>query len=229
MLRQSTGRKLYRSALQAALALATAVIIIATPSGGHADLIDELHKMGGGAAASPEQSPAPALPSTPPLGKFAATGRITESIAVGACPGSIEASACGGGGCDAVSITGPVSATSLGKSTLTACLTITNLTSSIFASCLNGLGTGTITASNGNSITLAIGGLFCLGDAIPPVTPTTAIFVGTDSYSVEGGTGPFTTAVGTGTVASSDVITNLSGVPITGTGQITIAGTLAKK
>jgi hypothetical protein len=231
MLRQSTGRKLYRSALQAALALATAAIVIATPSRGHADLVEELNKMGaaaGAGAASAQPSPAPAVSATP-LGKFTATGRITESIAVGACPGSIEATACGTTSCDALSITGPVSATSLGKSTLTACLTVTNLTASIFASCLNGFGTGTITANNGNSITLAIGGLFCLGDAFPVPTPTTAIFVGSDSYAVEGGTGPFTTAVGSGTVAFSDVVTNLTGVPIAGTGQITIAGTFAKK
>jgi len=227
MLQQSTGRKLCRSALQGALALATAVVVIATPAGGHADLIDELHKMGGGGPASTEQAPVPAV-SAMPLGKFTATGRITESIATGACAGSLEVSACGTN-CDAVSITGPVSATSLGNSTLTACLTITNLTSSIFSSCLNGFGTGTITAHNGNSITLAIGGLFCIGDAFPLPTPTTVIFVGTDSYSVEGGTGPFTTALGSGTVAFSDVITNLSGVPIIGAGQVTIAGTLAKK
>jgi hypothetical protein len=227
MFRQSTSRKLYRSALQGALALATAVAVIGTPVGGHADLIDELHQLGGGGAASTEQSPAPEV-SGAALGKFTATGRITESIATGACPGSFEASSCSSG-CDAVSITGPVSATSLGNSTLSACLTVNDLTSSVFSSCLNGFGTGTITAGNGNSIKLAIGGVLCIGDAFPVPTPTTAIFVGTDSYSVEGGTGPFATALGSGTVAFSDVITNLSGVPIAGTGQVSIAGTLAKK
>jgi hypothetical protein len=227
MFRQSTSRKLHRSALQGALALATAVVVIGTPVGGHADLIDQLHQLGGGGAASTEQSPAPEV-SGGALGKFTATGRVTESIATGACPGSFAATSCTSG-CSAVSITGPVSATSLGNSTLAACLTVNDLTSADFSSCLNGLGTGTITAGNGNSIKLAIGGVFCIGDAFPLPTPTTAIFVGTDSYSVEGGTGPFATALGSGTVAFSDVITNLSGVPIAGTGQVSIAGTLAKK
>ena len=214
--------------LSSIFALAATVAIIATPSGGRADLIDEINKLGaGGGGASGAASSLPSLAATP-LGKFAASGRITESIATGPCAGSVEASSCSSG-CDAVTITGPVNATSLGNATLSACITITSLTSGSFSSCLNGLGTGTITGGGGNSIKLGIGGLFCLADAFPLPTPTTAIFVGNDTYAVEGGTGSFATAVGTGTVSFSDVVTSLTGSPIPGSGQITLGGSLAKK
>ena len=196
------------------------------PAAAHAEVVDQISHLLSGSGQSTQQAKVSGN-SAAPLGKFSASGRVTESIDTGACPNSIEASSCSTGSCDAVSITGPVNATALGRSDLSACVTITDLSSTTFTSCFNGLGTGTITGKNGKSITFGIGGLFCIADAFPAASPTTVVFTGTDTYAIEGGTGAFSNAVGTGTFSFSDVITNLTGTPIVGSGQMTMVGSFA--
>lgn len=209
--------------------LALGAIAALIPLSVHADAVDEINSLiSSSAPTAHEQAKTSASAANAPLGKFAASGRVTESIDTGACPNSPVASSCSSG-CDQVSITGPVNATALGNSTLNACITITNLASSTFSSCFSGLGQGTIAAKNSKSITFGIGGLFCIADALPPSSPTSIYLVGTDTYAVEGGTAPFTNAVGTGTLSFTDLVTNVSSTPIPGSGQFTMAGTFAKQ
>jgi hypothetical protein len=101
--------------------------------------------------------------------------------------------------------------------------------SSTLSACFDGLGTGTITGPGGKSINLAMGGLLCVGDEFPLPTPTNVLFVLTSSYSVEGGGGAFTNAVGSGNMSLSALITNITTPPIAATGQINFTGTLAKQ
>jgi hypothetical protein len=210
--------------------LALGAIATLMPAAANADLVDQISHLLSASGPSVQQEAQVSGNAAAPLGKFAASGRVTESIDTGACPNSLESSTCtSSGGCDQITISGPVNATTLGKSTLSACITITALTSSTFSSCFNGLGNGTITANNGKSLTFGIGGLFCIADAIPASSPTSIIFVGNDTYAVEGGTAPFTNAVGTGTLSFTDVITNLTTTPIAGSGQLTMAGSFAKQ
>ena len=127
--------------------------------------------------------------------------------------------------CDNVTVTRQLSATGLGKAILNACYII--VLSSSLRECLNGLGIGTLTEANGNLINIAFGADFCLADELvgPPVTID---FNSNLSYAVEGGTGPFATAKGTGNLTASDIIVNPSGTTFSGTGDITMTGTLSK-
>jgi hypothetical protein len=196
-----------------------------------AGLMDQIQKLAG--QSTPSTAASPAVTATPPLGKFAASGRVTESLDNGACAGSVAAS---GGACTPstncvqVQVSGPVNATGLGKSNLSACMTFDNTAvSSTLSACFDGLGTGTITGPGGKSINVAMGGLLCVGDEFPLPTPTNVLFVLTSSYSVEGGGGAFTNAVGSGNMSLSALITNITAPPIAASGQINFTGTLAKQ
>jgi hypothetical protein len=81
----------------------------------------------------------------------------------------------------------------------------------------------------------------CAADEYPLPAPTNLIMVITSSYSLEGGTRSFANSVGSGNVSMSALMTdpaalsiptnqsmNLTG-PISATGQIYMAGTLAKQ
>lgn len=195
-----------------------------------AGLMDQIEKLAG--QSTPSASPA--LTATPPLGKFAASGRVTETLDTGACAGSFAASGTNctpASNCVQVQISGPVNATGLGKSNLSACITVDNTAvSPNLNECFDGAGIGTITSANGpNSITLAMGGLLCAADEFPLPTPTSALFVLTSTYAVEGGTGSFATGVGSGNVSLSALIATITTPPFAATGQINLTGTLAKK
>jgi hypothetical protein len=199
-------------------------------SAAEAGLLDRIQKLAGPSTSS---SSAAAASSTGPLGKFAASGRVTESLDTGACAGSVAASGSlctTAGNCAQLQFSGPVNATGLGNSTLTACMTFDNTAvSPTFDSCFDGLGTGTITGANGKSITLAMGGLLCDADQFPLPTPTSLMFVLTSTYAIEGGSGAFANAVGSGNVSLSALIVNPTATPIPASGQINITGTLAKQ
>jgi len=195
-----------------------------------AGLMDQIQKLAGPSTPSP--AAAPAITATTPLGKFAASGRVTETLDTGACAGSLAASldCTPATNCVQVQFSGPVNAAGLGKSNLAACITVDNTAVSPNLNvCFDGLGTGTITSANGkNSITLAMGGLLCAADEFPLPTPTSALFVLTSTYAVEGGTGSFATGVGSGNVSLSALIAPITTPPFAATGQINFTGTLAK-
>jgi hypothetical protein len=218
--------KLPAVAAVAVLAIATLNVRGAAAAGP----IDLMQKLAGQSKSS---STAPEVSSTAPLGKFAASGRMTESLDNGACAGSVAATgtACTPAtNCVQVQFSGPVNATGLGKSNLAGCMTFDNTAvSPTLSTCFDGLGTGTITGQGGKSITLAMGGLLCVGDEFPLPTPTNIIFVLASSYSVDGGSGAFANAVGSGNMSLSALITNITMPPIAATGQINFAGTLAKQ
>lgn len=196
-------------------------------SSSYAGNIEHLLNPGGQAASS--VAPAKAGKSSPPA-KFTATGTVNVVLDNGPCANSVVSSC--SSGCDQFQISGPVQATSLGKSTFSACITIDNSTvatqNNKLNACFNGLGTGTVTAANGSTIKLGIGGLICISDEFPLPTPNTLVFVLNDGYSVEGGSGKFSTANGTGTVAASMFFAVPQNLPGTGAGQISLVGALGK-
>jgi hypothetical protein len=223
--------------LGASLTLAIIVLILAVTninSVAEAGPIDLVQKLTGSGSPTATPEAAAALP----LGKFAASGRLTETLDSGACAGSVAASGtdCSPAtNCAQLQFSGPVTVSptniGLGKSNLSACMTFDNTpVSSTLSACFDGLGTGTITSTNGkNSVTLAIGGLLCEADAFPLPTPTSIIFVVTSSYSVNGGTGVFAAGVGSGNISLSALVVNPTTPPFPATGQINITGTLAEE
>jgi len=196
----------------------------------NSSVLDQINNLAGQARAAGGSSPnavSPATPAAAPLTKFSATGRLTESLASGGCSNDpIVTSICSGGGCDALTLTGTVTATSLGKSTLNICFTLLPSTSNPPACLGNGLGLGTLTASNGSAVNLSFVGDLCINDEN---TSTVTLFLTSNlTYLVEGGTGNFANETGTGNMAVSTIFVNPSGSTIPGTGEIAITGTLSK-
>jgi hypothetical protein len=196
----------------------------------NSSVLDQINNLAGQARAAGGSSADAVSPLTPgpaPLTKFSATGRLTESLANGGCSNNpLVTSICSGGGCDALTLTGTVNATALGKSTLNICFTLLPSSSGVGPACLGqGLGIGTLSAANGSAVNLSFVGNFCINDE--NATPT--LFLTSNlTYLVEGGTGKFATETGTGNMAVSTIFVNPTGSPIPGTGQIAMTGTLSK-
>jgi hypothetical protein len=192
--------------------------------------IEELGKIAAQASPAGEVA-APNISPSAPVTKFSATGRINEILASGGCANNplITSSFCSPStNCDSVTMTGQVNATGLGKANLNACLIIILTPTSSLGECLVGtLGVGTLTAANGNSINVSFGGNFCLANEVlgpPPILDFNSLL----SYAVQGGTGPFVAATGNGSLTASDILVNPSSLPYSGTGEITMTGTLSK-
>ncbi len=161
-----------------------------------------------------------ALKAVPSLMKFQAVGRVTSTFVTGAgCTGSPFA-ACDT--CDQIQISGPVVLTPGGEGTLTACL---NITSGV-TTCDDEQGNGTITLPNGDTITFATGGHFCIADEIPPASPTVILFVSTGGYTIEGGTGKESDAIGQGEFS---VPFTQDGDSLTSTGELDMHGNYARQ
>jgi len=194
----------------------------------NSSVLDQINNLAEQARAAGGSSANVAILLTPgpaPLTKFTATGRLTESLASGACANNpIAISACSSVSCDALTMTGTVNGTSVGKSTLNICFT---LFSSSTGACLgNGLGKGTLTATNGDAVDLSFTGNLCINDE--NLSTVTLFLTSNLTYLVEGGTGKFATETGTGNMAVSSIFVNPTGSPIPGTGEIAITGTLSK-
>jgi hypothetical protein len=191
-------------------------------------VVDQINNLAAEARPAGESSANAVSPLTlgsAPLTKFSATGRLTESLASGGCQNNPLTASCGSS-CSALTLTGTVNATSLGKSTLNICYTL-ETTSSLGTCLANGLGIGTLTAANGDAVNLSFAGSLCINDEIT-TTPMTLFLSSNLTYLVEGGTGKFATETGAGNMAVSTIFVNPSGSPIPGTGQIAITGTLSK-
>jgi hypothetical protein len=195
-------------------------------TGGPLDEISKLAAQANGTAAS--ASAVPAVPPSAPVTKFSANGRVTESLDAGGCANNptITSSLCSPStNCDAVTVTGPVETTGLGKANLNACLIIILSTSS--GACLNGLGIGTLTTGNGSLVNIAFGGDFCLADET--LSGPTIYFNSNLSYVIEGGTGKFSSETGDGNLTFSDIIVNPPMTPpFSGSGEVTMIGSLSK-
>ena len=169
-----------------------------------------------------ESAPAPALAAplaVPPLVKFQGFGRVTSTFVAGTgCAGSAFATC---NTCDQIQISGPVVLTPGGKGTLTACL---NITSGV-STCDDEQGNGTITLSNGDTIAFATGGHFCIADQIP-TNPTTILFISAGGYTLEGGTGRESAAVGQGEFS---VPFTQNGNSLTSTGELDMQGNYARQ
>ncbi|MGC1340146.1 MAG: hypothetical protein WA836_18680 [Candidatus Binataceae bacterium] len=208
----------------AALAVATLAIL---PTPAHAGPIDLVRKLTPSASA---QLATPNAAGAGALKKFTAIGPVNETLDNGVCPNSYAATVCTTpSDCIEVPITGSLTATSLGKSSFSGCLTVNNDSPDTpLADCFSGLGTGTITAKNGNSVVIAFGGNLCIADAFPLPTPTNAIFTLNSSYAVESGTGPYASAAGSGNLSASLIITNVGTPPFAGSGTLNLTGSFAK-
>jgi hypothetical protein len=193
-----------------------------SPNSSVVDQINNLAAESRSAGGSNANIAKPLTPGPAPLTKFSATGRLTESLATGGCLNNPLTATCTT--CSALTLTGTVNATGLGKSSLDVCFTL--VSSSSLGICLdNGLGIGTLTAANGDAVNLSFAGNFCLNDE----TATPTLFLTSNlTYLVEGGTGRFLTETGTGNMAVSSIFANPTGSPIPGTGEIAITGTLSK-
>jgi hypothetical protein len=213
--------------------VAAALMILAGTAGAglsaDSTVLDQVNNLATQARTAGGSSAAVANPLTPgpaPLTKFSATGRLTESLASGPCASNpVAVSACSGGGCSALTLTGSVNATGLGKSTLNACLTLLS-TSSLGACIGNGLGIGTLTAANGNALNISFAG--CLWENDVDIATVTLFLSNNLTFIAEGGTGRFLTETGTGNMAVSSIFVNPSGPSISGTGEIAMTGTLSK-
>jgi hypothetical protein len=214
------------SVVKIVVGVAAATLFLVSAASAQAGPIDELNRLA--EQASPSAQSVPETAVTAPVTKFSATGRITEVLATGGCTNDplITSSFCSPStNCDSLTMTGTVSATGLGKATLNACYNV--ILSSSTATCLSGLGIGTLTAANGHLVNIAFGGDLCLSnEAVGP--PIMIAFDTNLSFDVEGGTGPFATETGNGNLTASDIIVNPSTIPFSGTGEITMTGTLSK-
>ena len=195
-----------------------------SPNSTVVDQINNLAAEAKPAGASTANVASPLTSGPAPLTKFSATGRLTESLANGGCLNNPLTATCTT--CSALTLTGTVNATGLGKSNLDICFTLDS--SSSLGICLdNGLGIGTLTAANGSALNLSFAGNFCLNDETTSAPVT--LFVSSNlAYIVEGGTGKFLTETGTGNMVVSSIFVNPTGSPIPGTGEIAITGTLSK-
>jgi hypothetical protein len=230
------GKSMISRRTVASVAAALMILVgVASAPAGAMDLsanstpLDQVNNLAAQARTAGGSSPAIANPLTPgpaPVTKFSATGRLTESLTTGACLNNpIAISACSGGGCDALTMTGPVNGTSVGNSTLSACFTLLPTTSS--GACLgNGLGIGTLTAANGSVVNISFAGHLCINDE--NISTVTLFLSSNLTYLVEGGTGKFATETGTGNMAVSTIFVNPMGGVLPGTGEIAITGTLSK-
>jgi hypothetical protein len=195
-----------------------------SPNSTVVDQINNLAAEAGPAGGSSASVASPLTSGTAPVTKFSATGRLTESLANGGCLNNPLTATCTT--CSALTLTGTVNATGLGKSNLDVCFTL--VSSSSLGICLgNGLGLGTLTAANGSAVNLSFAGDLCVNDetTTPPITLSLTSNL---TYLVEGGTGKFATETGTGNMAVSSIFVNPTSSPISGTGQIAITGTLSK-
>jgi len=202
----------------------------ASARAGSADLtagagpLDQISNFAAQARAAGGSAPnIPSLAAPAPLTKFSANGRWSGSWAAGGCLNDPITASCSSS-CDSITMSGQVTATTLGKSTLDACYAAIVSTSS--GACLNGLGIGTLTAANGNKVNIAFGGDFCIADEI---TSTLTIYYSKNlTYVVEGGTGPFATEKGTGNLTTSDIVVATGSPPLPVTGQINMTGIWSK-
>jgi len=207
----------------AALSVAALAIFAAPVHAGPIEIIQNLAP-----SASP-QSAAPNAAAAAAQKKFTAIGPVAETLAIGVCPNTYAATFCSApNACDEISISGSVTATGLGKSSFSGCLTVNNASSDTpLETCFAGLGTGTLTAKNG-TVVIAFGGHLCVADAFPSPTPTHAIFSFDSAYVVESGTGSYATAAGSGNLTSSLIITNVTTPPVAGSGTLNLTGSFAK-
>ena len=207
----------------AALSVA-ALAIFATPV--HAGPIEIIQGLA--PSASP-QSSAPNAAAAAAQKKFTAIGPVAETLSIGVCPNTYAATFCTTpNACDEISISGSVTATGMGKSSFSGCLTVNNASSDTpLETCFAGLGTGTLTAKNG-TVVIAFGGHLCLADEFPQPTPTHAVLGFDSTYVVESGTGAYSSAAGSGNLTASFIITSIVLPPIPGSGTLNLAGSFAK-
>lgn len=206
----------------AALSVAALALVAAPVHAGPIEIIQNL---------APSASPQSAAPNAAAAAqkKFTAIGPVAETLSIGVCPNTFAATVCATpNACDEISISGSVTATGLGKSTFSGCLTVNNASPDTpLESCFAGLGTGTLTAKNG-TVVIAFGGHLCVADEFPQPTPTHAVLGFDSTYVVESGTGSYANAAGSGNLTSSLIITNVTTPPFAGSGTLNLAGSFAK-
>lgn len=211
-------------AIFAALTVATLTILPTPALAGPIDSVRKLAPSGSAELATPDAAGAGALK------KFTAVGAVNETLDNGVCPNSYAATICTTpSDCAQIPITGSLTATGLGKSSFSGCLTVNNQSPDTpLADCFSGLGTGTITAKNGSSVLIAFGGDLCVADLFPQPTPTSAIFTINSSYAIESGTGKYLNAAGSGSLSASLIVTNVGTPPFSGSGTLNLTGSFAK-
>jgi hypothetical protein len=166
--------------------------------------------------AGPEASAsvqAPELASMPVLSKFSAIGRLTYTVFLNAsCPGIT----CSSGPCNAISFTGPATASPIGKATLAGCVNFDVGSTQVFdngsgGSCDFNSGNGTLTLNHGNAVTFSLSGTDC------QVPGGAALVEINDAYVVTGGSKTLSAAEGQGAfTASLNLVSNLGAGTMTG-------------
>ncbi|HUY17903.1 MAG TPA: hypothetical protein VMV15_01640 [Candidatus Binataceae bacterium] len=181
-------------------------------------------QMPGDPNATPRRAaPGAAVPLTAhpkPFTSFTAVGSGTADVdlsgpcATVSCPGTDS--------CQCLTISGAkIRPTGLGKSTLTASINLDANTNTPNGAgdgfCDLASGPGTITAANGDTISIDFTGSFCVGF-------TFLNFVVNGGYTIVGGTGRLASAAGTGNYAVT-----ASEVSLPGEAAVTMNGTFRKK
>jgi hypothetical protein len=206
----------------------TLSILLLVPTTGHAGLIEELNAFTDAARLAPAPAAIvnPDVP-VPALSKFSAVGRTTGTLGEGACPGSLL-HCTSPTDCLSLSFSGTMVSTAPSKSsTLNGCVSYWNTHIDTAGICYDGIGKSTLTAPSGAAVNIAMAGELCIDDEVLP-GPTGVTFVAHGSYSVEGGSGPDTNAVGAGDYGLSVAISDLAGgTPYATTGQASFVGAFA--
>ena len=178
----------------------TLVLLARPPALAQEGLLEGLNNGPQTAPSSPDDMAAAATP----LAKFSAVGRVTFATVNLPC-GRLPLC----NSCTFVILSGPVQTTGapgLGKSALSACLSLDNNTmasnGSGGGSCENTSGSGTITGANGNAINIILGGQACAVQSPIPSTKNPFVTLNT-AYAVTGGTGKLSNAIGQGNFTNS--------------------------
>ena len=165
---------------------------------------------GPGASASVQP---PELASLPVLSKFSAIGRLTYTVFLNAsCPGIT----CSSGSCNAISFTGPATASPIGKATLSGCVNFDIESMQVFdngsgGSCDFNSGNGTLTLSSGSTVTFSLSGTDC------QVPGGAALVEINDSHVVTGGAKTLSAAEGQGAFSASlNLVSNLGAATMNG-------------
>jgi len=187
-------------------------------------MIEDLEALGDGSVPPPDVVVPDVTP--PPLLAFSAKSRVTGEVVNTPCPG-FTLSACSGSTCGTFSFSGPLVSTAPGKGTVNGCVTFNNNSADKdFTACVDGAGSATMSAASGASVNFLLGGQLCIADI--DMATLTVNYVAQMAYEIDGGTGPYAGAVGSGAFDMSFTIVNPVAPPIPGSGIVNFAGNYAK-
>jgi hypothetical protein len=165
---------------------------------------------------------------TPAFNKFSAVGNLTATLSDKECPGlSFLHPYCSSHTCSQLNISGTTTATApSAKPKLTACITIAETAFDPAGVCDVAAGSGTLEAASGALVNLNLSGTYC-ESVVHLAAPVFVDLVLNGTWTAVGGTGPYSTATGSGNYGISFEVTSLL-APVTGAALTSFVGGLAK-